>query len=207
MTAPLRTIGGTPRRRPRRGLSLRGRSLLLRIVQLPLPAHGRSASGARDPRRLLAHRVRRGRPARRSPPAVTSWRSCRPPSTSRELRDRLSTADAAAIIKVGRHLAKVRGVIESLRSLGGRALRGACDDARASAACRSAEVDGDEGALLLHDPRAPAGVRVAMSAKAGAGVGTGVSAGLGAAVGARVAVVALTASGGGLARSIASHPR
>ena len=104
---------GAPRCGPRRGLPLRGRPLLLRVVQLPLRAHGRAVPSAGDPGGLVAHRLRGGG---RRPLATRNDVLAVVPATlgEAELRARLESVEAAAIIKVGRHLAKVRAALDSL---------------------------------------------------------------------------------------------
>ena len=70
-------------------------------------------------------------------------------------RARLGQADAAAILKLGRHLAKVREVLAELGLLGARDLRRACRAACASG-CAPGRSRRRRGALFRADPAAAA---------------------------------------------------
>ena len=157
----LRPLCNDPGRAPggwaeRRG-AVRGRSVLLRLVHVPLRAAGGSSSDGGRAGGLLAGRGRRGR--RPLPPPTRCSPCCRRRCPRRSWR-RLARADAAAIMKVGRHLPKVRAVLRRL---------GLEDEARYVERATMpnqrirpiAEIGDGEAPLLLDDPGAPAARRSA----------------------------------------------
>ena len=169
MTRAAAAIAAHARRGTRRRGAVPGRSVLLWLVHVSLRPAGRARIRSRScracPRSAPAPRRRAGR----SPRAPTCSRSFRRCSTTRRSRAGLAVADAAAIIKLGRHFARVRRAARASRaSTAARAMSSARASARrARAAARRGRAG--ERALFLDDPAASPRRGVAMSGDLPAG--------------------------------------